>query len=54
VFVFDPGSEQAAQAIEAGDEPRIKAAKGRIATFGTVDTLLLVFTITAMVLRLGV
>jgi hypothetical protein len=54
VFVFDPGSEQAAQAIEAGDEARIKAAKGRITTFGTVDTLLLVFTITAMVLRLGV
>lgn len=52
-FVFEPGSERAAQAIESGDKSAIKAASGRIAAFGTVDTLVLLFTMTAMVLRLG-
>ena len=52
-FVFEPGSEEAAQAVESGDKGRIRSAAGRIAAFGTVDTLLLLFTITAMVLRLG-
>lgn len=51
MFVFDPGSEAAAAAVESGDEERIKAASARIATFGTIDTLLLLFTMTAMVLR---
>lgn len=52
-FIFEPGSERAAQAVESGDKSAIKAAAGRIAGFGTADTLLLLFTITAMVLRLG-
>jgi hypothetical protein len=52
-FVFEPGSERAAQAIESGDKGAIKAASGRIAAFGTVDTLVLLFTMTAMVLQLG-
>ena len=52
-FVFEPGSERAAQAMESGDQTRIKSAVARLATFGTVDTLLVLFTITAMVLRLG-
>ena len=52
-FVFEPGSERAAQAIESGDKVAIKAASGRIAAFGTVDTLVLLFTMTAMVLQLG-
>lgn len=52
-FVFEPGSKRAAEAVESGDRGAIKAAAGRLAAFGTVDTLLLVFTITAMVLRLG-
>jgi hypothetical protein len=51
IFVFDPGSEAVAEAVESGDQSRIKAATARIATFGTVDTLLLLFTMTAMVLR---
>jgi hypothetical protein len=51
IFVFDPGSEAVAEAVESGDRSRIKAATARIATFGTVDTLLLLFTMTAMVLR---
>jgi len=53
-FVFEPGSERAAQAIEGGDQGAIKAAAGRVATFGTIDTLLVLFAITAMVLKLGV
>ncbi|MGH8950491.1 MAG: DUF2269 family protein [Acidimicrobiia bacterium] len=53
IIVFGPGSERAAQAIEAGDKEAIRSTAGRIAAFGTVDTLLLLFTITAMVLRLG-
>lgn len=53
-LVFEPGSERAAQAVESGDEGAVKAAAGRIAAFGTVDTLLFLFTIFAMVLRLGV
>ncbi len=52
-FVFEPGSERAAVAIESGDQGAIKTAVSRLATFGTVDTLLLLFTITAMVVRLG-
>ncbi len=52
-FVFEPGSERAAVAIESGDQGAIKTAVARLATFGTVDTLLLLFTITAMVIRLG-
>ncbi|MGH8870580.1 MAG: hypothetical protein ACRDWS_01205 [Acidimicrobiia bacterium] len=52
-LVFGPGSERAAQAVESGDKGAIRTASGRIAAFGTLDTLLLLFTITAMVLRLG-
>lgn len=51
IFVFDPGSKAAAEAVESGDESRIKATSSRLATFGAIDTLLLLFTITAMVLR---
>lgn len=51
IFVFDPGSEAAAQAVEAGDQSRIRAATARITAFGTIDTLLVLFTISAMVLR---
>ena len=51
-FVFGPGGEQAAAAVEAGDEGSIRRAVSRLTTFGLIDTLLLLFTITAMVLRL--
>ncbi|MFB3050579.1 MAG: hypothetical protein ACE1Z0_01180 [Acidimicrobiia bacterium] len=51
IFIFDPGSEVVAVAVESGDQSRIKATTARIATFGTVDTLLVLFTMTAMVLR---
>lgn len=51
-FVFDPVSKRAADAIDAGDAAGIKAATGRIATFGVIDTLLILLTITVMVNRL--
>jgi hypothetical protein len=53
ILVFDRGSEQAATAIEAGDQGAVRSATGRLAGFGVLDTVLLLFTITAMVLRLG-
>lgn len=51
IRVFAPGGEAAAQAVEAGDPARIRAATSRLAAFGTLDTLLLLLTITVMVLR---
>jgi hypothetical protein len=53
-FVFGPVSKRAADAIDAGDDTGAKAATGRLATFGVVDTLLVLATITVMVLRLAV
>jgi hypothetical protein len=53
ILVFDRGSQQAATAIEAGEQAAIRSATGRLAGFGVLDTVLLLFTITAMVLRLG-
>jgi hypothetical protein len=53
ILVFDRGSQQAATAIESGDQAAIRSVTGRLAGFGVLDTLLLLFTITAMVLRLG-
>ena len=52
-FVFEPGSERAAQAVESGDKDVIKSATGRLAAYGTADTLLLLFAITVMVMKLG-
>jgi hypothetical protein len=53
ILVFDRGSERAAAAIDTGDQSAIRSATGRLAAFGVLDTVLLLFTITAMVLRLG-
>jgi hypothetical protein len=53
-FVFGPVSKRAADAIDARDDTGAKAATGRLATFGVVDTLLVLATITVMVLRLAV
>jgi len=53
ILVFDKGSEKAAQAIESGDKARVKKAVGRIARYGTIDTLLLLVTMTFMVLRVN-
>ena len=51
IAVFAPGGEAAADAIESGDQNRIKKATAKLAMWGTVDTLLLLFTIGAMVIR---
>jgi hypothetical protein len=52
IVVFGPAGESAAEAVESEDHPRIKSAVSRLTTWGLVDTLLLLFTITAMVIRL--
>jgi len=52
-FVFETGAERAALAVESGEKGAIKSAAGRLAAFGTVDTLLVLFTIVAMVIKLG-
>jgi hypothetical protein len=53
IFVFERGSIRAADALDSGDQTAATAARGRLAGFGILDTVLLLFTITAMVLRLG-
>ena len=53
IFVFERGSIRAADAIDSGDQTAVRTTRGRLAGFGILDTLLLLFTITAMVLRLG-
>ncbi|MFZ0013487.1 MAG: hypothetical protein WAL25_05155 [Acidimicrobiia bacterium] len=52
-FVFGPGGEAAAAALESGDVESERRSVGRLTRYGLIDTLLLLFTITAMVLRLG-
>lgn len=52
-FVFGPGGEAAADAVESGEASAIRATVGRLTRYGVIDTVLLLFTITAMVLRLG-
>lgn len=52
VLIFGPGGEKAADAVESGDPTAIRSAVSRLTAWGLVDTLLLLFTITAMVLRL--
>lgn len=52
IVAFGPGGEAAADAVESGEQSMIRTAVARITRWGVVDTLLLLFTITAMVLRL--
>jgi hypothetical protein len=51
-FVFTPGGEKAADAIDSGDQTRIRAITGNLARFGILDTLLILFAILVMILRL--
>lgn len=51
-LVFGPGGEQAAAAVESGDGNAIRRAVARLTRYGLIDTLLLLFTITAMVIKL--
>lgn len=53
IFVFDPVSTRAADAIDAGDGAAAGSARGRLAVFGVIDTVLVITTITVMVLKLG-
>lgn len=50
--VFGPGAERAARAIESGDQTAIKAAIGRLAGFGALDTALILVAMMVMILRL--
>jgi hypothetical protein len=47
--VFGPGSRKLTSAIESGDEATEKSLNSRLAVFGLLDTLVVVFTIAAMV-----
>jgi uncharacterized membrane protein len=51
VVVFERTSKVAAEAIESGDDPRIRVAITKLGAFEALDTLLLLLTITAMVTR---
>lgn len=52
IVVFAPGAEAAADAVESEDQSSIRSSVSRLTAWGLVDTLLLLVTITAMVLRL--
>jgi uncharacterized membrane protein SirB2 len=52
--VFGPGSRKLVAAIEAGDEAEEKSLNNRLAAFGLLDTLVVVFTIAAMVGAWGI
>jgi uncharacterized membrane protein SirB2 len=47
--VFGPGSRKLTAAIESGDESTEKSLNSRLAVFGLLDTLVVVFTVAAMV-----
>jgi uncharacterized membrane protein len=51
--IFGPGGREVADLHEAGKTSEAAAAHKRLATFGAIDTLLLMFTIWAMISRLG-
>lgn len=53
IAVFGRQGAIAAEAAEAGNASLLKAAAGRLAGFGALDTLLIVVTIYAMVSKLG-
>ncbi len=51
--VFGPGTRRLADAIDAGDPAEEQAANNRLTTFGLIDTLVVVFTMAAMVAAWG-
>lgn len=51
--VFGPGSRKLVAAIDAGDTATEKSLNGRLAVFGAIDSLVLVFTVAAMVGKWG-
>ena len=52
IVIFGPGGETAAAAVETEDVSKIRSAVAKLSAWGVVDTLLLLFTIAVMVLRL--
>jgi hypothetical protein len=52
-LVFGPGTRRLAAAIEAGDEATEKSLNGRLAVFGAIDSLVIVFAVAAMVGKWG-
>jgi len=53
MFIFAPVGRAAAVAYESHDANDVKSTQLRLATFGTIDTLIVLFAIWAMVNRLG-
>lgn len=51
--IFGPGGRELADLHEAGETAKAGTAHQRLAMFGSIDTVLVVFTIWAMVTRLG-
>lgn len=51
--VFGPGSRKLVAAIDAGDESTERSLNGRLAVFGAIDSLVLVFAVAAMVGKWG-
>jgi hypothetical protein len=54
MVVFAPVGKRAAEEIESGGAGQARASVARLAGFGQLETVLLLFTITVMVLRWGV
>lgn len=53
MVVFGPGSRKVVDAIERGDEAEERSLNSRLAVFGAIDSLVLVFAIAAMVGKWG-
>ncbi len=53
IRIFGPAGREAAAAFEAGDTSKGQALVQKVATFGLIDTVLLLVTITAMVMKWG-
>lgn len=51
--VFGPGGREVADLHDAGEEAEAATAHKRLTVYGLLDTLLVVFTVWAMVKRLG-
>ncbi len=51
--IYAPGGREAADLHEAGEVVAAGKAHKRLAMFGAIETVLLIFTIWAMVTRLG-
>jgi len=52
-MVFAPSGRSLADAVEAGDDGAVRRLDGKIRTFGILDTVLVLFTVYAMVASLG-